>query len=148
MRGGMKQMNRLLHASFDRFARLVESRYDLAFRYLATHCRRRSLVVLVTSVIDEVNSNQIHQYLSNLSGKHLPLGILLRDRQLFSAADQEQPRDSALWRAAAAAEVLLWRHQVIADLRSKGVLALDVFPEAMTTPLVNQYLQIKARHLL
>ena len=27
-RGGMRQMNRLLHASFDRFPRLVESRYD------------------------------------------------------------------------------------------------------------------------
>lgn len=148
VRGGMKQMNRLLHAGFDRFPRLVESRYDLAFRYLATHCRRRSLVVLVTNVIDEVNSNQIHQYLSNLSGKHLPLGILLRDRQLFSAVEPDEPHDAALWRAAAAAEVLLWRHQVIADLRSKGVLALDVFPEAMTTPLVNQYLQIKARHLL
>ncbi len=30
-RGGMNQMNRLLHASFDRFPRLVESRYDQAF---------------------------------------------------------------------------------------------------------------------
>ena len=33
-RGGMNQMNRLLHASFDRFPRLVESRYDQAFLYL------------------------------------------------------------------------------------------------------------------
>ncbi len=30
----MNQMNRLLHASFDRFPRLVESRYDQAFVYL------------------------------------------------------------------------------------------------------------------
>ena len=40
-RGGMRQMNRLLHASFDRFPRLVETRYDHAFRYLNTHCRKR-----------------------------------------------------------------------------------------------------------
>jgi hypothetical protein len=27
-------------------------------------------------------------------------------------------------------------------------LSLDVFPEEMTAPLVNRYLEIKARHLL
>ena len=147
-RGGMQQMNRLLHASFDRFPRLVESRYDQAFRYLASHCRKRSLVVLVTNVLDEVNSRQIEQYLTNLVGRHLPLGILLRDRRLFEAVEVEHPQEPQLWRAAAAAEILAWRHQVLTDLQSKGVLSLDVFPEAMTAPLVNRYLEIKARHLL
>jgi len=147
-RAGMSQMNRLLHASFDRFSSLVESRYDLAFRYLASHCRKRSLVVLITNVIDEVNTNQIERYLTNLVGRHLPLGVLLRDRQLFDAVDVEHPTDQQLWTAAAAADILTWRHQVLSDLQSKGVLALDVFPEAMTAPLVNRYLEVKARHLL
>ena len=147
-RGGMNQMNRLLHACFDRFPRLVESRYDQAFRYLASHCRKRSLVVLVTNVIDEVNAGQIERYLANLVGRHLPLGILLRDRQLFNAAEVDHPRDDQLWLAAAASEILTWRHQVLTDLQSKGVLSLDVFPEEMTAPLVNRYLEIKARHLL
>ncbi len=147
-RSGMFQMNRLLRASFDRFPRLIESRYDLAFRYLASRCRRRSLVVLVTNVIDEVNANQIDRYLSNLVGRHLPLGVLLRDRRLFEAADVEHPSDEQLWPAAAAAEILTWRHQVLSDLQSKGVLSLDVFPDEMTAPLVNRYLEVKARHLL
>jgi uncharacterized protein (DUF58 family) len=147
-RNGMNQMNRLLHASFDRFPRLVESRYDQAFRYLASHSRKRSLVVLVTNVIDEVNANQVQQYLRNLVGRHLPLGVLLRDHQMFDAAERERPQGSAFWRAAAAAEILAWRHQVLTDLASKGTLTLDVFPEQMTAPLVNRYLEIKARHLL
>jgi uncharacterized protein (DUF58 family) len=151
---GMNHMNRLLHASFDRFPRLVESRYDLAFRYLASHCRRRSLVVLVTNLIDEVNSNQIERYLANLAGRHLPMAVLLRDHHLFDAVDKDGaggervPADEALWRAAAAADILTWRHQSLSDLQQKGVLALDVFPEQMTAPLINRYLEIKARHLL
>ncbi|MEO8494499.1 MAG: DUF58 domain-containing protein [Planctomycetota bacterium] len=151
-RSGMAQMNRLLHAGFDRFPRLVESRYDEAFVYLDTHCKKRSLVVLMTNLIDEVNSHQVHQYLTNLVGRHLPLGVLLRDHSLFDAADAVDPRfpatDRKLFRAAAAAEILTWRHQVLTDLEHRGVLALDVFPEDMTAPLVNQYLDIKARHLL
>ena len=146
--GGMNQMNRLLHASFDRFPRLVESRYDEAFLYLSARCRKRALVVLVTNVIDEVNANQIDRYLSSLVGRHLPLGVLLRDRQLFDAAEAANPRDRALYVAAAAADILAWRHQVLSDLASKGVLSLDVFPEELTAPLVNSYLKIKARHLL
>lgn len=147
-RGGMQQMNRLLHASFDRFPRLVESRYDQAFLYLGAHCRKRSLVVLLTNVIDEVNANQVHRYLSNIVGRHLPLGVLLRDRQMFEAVETPQPQGAALYRAAAAAEILGWRQQVLSDLQNRGVLALDVFPENLTAPLVNRYLDAKARHLL
>jgi len=147
-RPGMGQMNRLLHACFDRFPRLVESRYDLAFRHLAAHCRKRSLVVLVTNVIDEVNANQVERYLANLVGRHLPLAVLLRDRRLFAAVEPEHPADEQLWPAAAAAEVLIWRQQALSDLQRKGVLMLDCFPEAMTAPLINRYLQVKARHLL
>jgi uncharacterized protein (DUF58 family) len=147
-RSGMKQMNRLLHEAFDRFPRLVESRYDDAFLYLSRNHRKRSLVVLVTNIIDEVNANQVEQYLGTLVGRHLPLGVLLRDRRVFEAADASQPAGEALYRAAAAAEILSWRHQVLADLQAKGVLSLDVFPEELTAPLINRYLEIKARHLL
>jgi uncharacterized protein (DUF58 family) len=147
-RGGMKQTNQLLHAVFDRFPRLVESRYDQAFLYLNTHCKKRSLVVLVTNLIDEVNALQVHNYLSNLVGHHLPLGLLLRDHQLFDAAEQSSGPQADLFRAAAASEILSWRHQVLTDLEHAGVLMLDVFPEDMTAPLINSYLNLKARHLL
>ena len=141
-------MNHLLHASFNRFPQMDESRYDQAFFYLASHCKKRALVVLMTNLIDEVNANQIQQYLQTLVGRHLPLGVLMRDHRLFEAADLPAPQGAALYRAAAAAEILTWRHQLLTDLQHKGVLSLDVFPEDMTAPLVNQYLEIKARHLL
>ena len=147
-RGGRGQTNRLLHAGYNQFPRLVESRYDEAFLYLSNACRRRSLVVLCTNVIDQVNADQIHNYMGNLAGRHLPLAVLLRDRQLFAAADAPAESGLQLYRAAAAAEILGWRHQVISRLRHRGTLVVDVFPEDISTPLVNQYLQIKAKHLL
>jgi uncharacterized protein (DUF58 family) len=147
-KSGKKQMNQILHGVYDRFPTLVESRYDQAFRYLSTHCRKRSLVVLITNVIDEVNSNQIQQYLSNISGKHLPLGVLLRDRRVFEAVDDYEQEHDDIFLAGAAAEILAWRQQVITDMEHNGVLAVDAFPEDMTAKLLNQYLEVKARHLL
>ena len=141
-------MNRLIRASFDQFPRLVESRYDEAFLYLSNHCKQRSLVVMPTNVIDEVNAAQIVSYLSNLTSRHLPLGVLLRDRQMFDAADHPEGAPINLFRAAAAADILLWRQQVIADLHHRGVLVVDAFPENLAAPLVNEYLRVKAKHLL
>jgi uncharacterized protein (DUF58 family) len=145
-RSGSSQMNHLLHAVYDRFPRLVESRYEDAFLHMSARCRKRSLVVLITNVIDDVNARQIHQYLSLFAGRHLPLAVLLRDHRLFDAVEDE--RQSGIFQQAAAAEILAWRHQVIRDLQHHGVLVLDTFPEAMTAPLINQYLELKARHLL
>jgi len=148
-RPGTQHINRLLHASFDQRASHVESRYDEAFLYLRKHCRKRSLVVLLTNVIDEINSQQIRQYLGTLTSHHLPLGVLLRDDDLFSVVDNiDYSNRETVFQAAAAAEVLTWRHSVISDLQHSGVLALDVFPSQLTSTLVNQYLEIKARHLL
>ena len=147
-RGGRSQMNRLIHAGFDQFPRMVESRYDQAFLYLRNHCKRRSLVVLTTNVIDEVNAASITDHLGNINGQHLPMGVILRDRTLFDAADHPEGGDANLYRAAAAADILVWRDQVMKDLHHRGVLLVDTFPDELTAPLVNQYLEIKAKHLL
>ncbi|MGD9721943.1 MAG: DUF58 domain-containing protein [Pirellulales bacterium] len=147
-RGGLNQMNQLLHAAFDRFPRLVESRYDEAFVYLNARCRKRSLVILLTNVVDEVNSSQVSRYLTSVVGRHLPLAVMLRDHAIFDAAAVAPDSDQALYRSAAANEIVSWRRGVLRDLEHQGVLSLDVFPEQMTAPLVNRYLEIKARHLL
>ena len=95
-KGGIQHNNQLLHAVFNRFPTLVESRYDQAFLYLNTHCKKRSLVVLITNLIDEVNSHQVQSYLTNLVGRHLPLGVLLRDHRLFDAADRNAHQQRAV----------------------------------------------------
>ncbi len=146
--GGRSQMNRLIQAGFDQFPKLVESRYDQAFLYLSGHCKRRSLVVLATNVIDEVNAAAVVDYLTNINGQHLPLGVLLRDREMFAAADSPDGDPFQMYRAAAAADILLWRDQVLKDLEHRGVLTIDAFPDELTAPLVNQYLEVKAKHLL
>ncbi len=152
-RGGKQQLNRMVQAVHDVHPELVESRFDLAFLHLLTHCRKRTLSILITNVMDDRNATQIKAQLSNLVGRHLPMAVLLRDRDLFDAVEtaSEQvphPRESNLYRAGAAADILCWRQQVLLDLRHGGVLTLDTFPEKLTAPLVNEYLRIKSHHLL
>ncbi len=154
---GRKQLNRMVHAVHDLEPRLVESRFDSAFLHLHQHCRKRTLVILVTNVTDDVNAGQVLSQAKNLVGKHLPLTVLLRDREIFNPVTryfERQPppasarNDIGFYRAAAAADLLLWRHQVLTELRHAGVLTLDTFATELTAPLINQYLEIKASKLL
>jgi hypothetical protein len=102
----------------------------------------------MTNVFDEVNARQIGDHLGNIVGRHLPLGVFLRDQDLFAMADNAPDHGPGLYSGAVAASMLTWRERVLAGLRLKGALTLDVFPNELTAPLINQYLQIKARHLL
>lgn len=148
LRGGAHQMNRILHGLFDRFPSMTQSNFDDAFLYFSKRCRRRTMVVLITNVIDDVTASQVTGYLSSLTNRHLPVLVLLRDHRLFDAADNPALDPGTLYRSAAASQILMWRHEVIRKIRDSGVLTIDAFPDQLTAPLVNQYLEIKAKHLL
>jgi uncharacterized protein (DUF58 family) len=146
--GGPRRINRLVHGVHNIFPEMVEPRYDRAFIELEQRCRKRSLVVLMTNLFDDLSAQLAGVYLRNVRGRHLPLGVFLRDHDLFAVADRAPDAGLGLYQGAAAAALLNWRERVLAGLRLSGVLTLDVFPEELTAVLVNRYLEIKARHLL
>lgn len=157
-RGGHGQLNRMVAAVHDVQPRLVESRADTALLHLQRHCRKRTLLVVLTNLIDDRNAERIKSHLAPTVGRHLPLVALLRDRAVFDPVETwERDHDhrrldggdgGLLTRAGAAADILLWRRQVLADLEGAGVLTLDARPEDLTAALVSEYLAIKARRLL
>ncbi|MHC5541485.1 DUF58 domain-containing protein, partial [Singulisphaera rosea] len=142
------KIRRLVHGVHNVFPQLVESRYDRAFVELEKRCRKRSLVVLMSNLFDDVNAGLVVDHLANLVGRHLPLGVFLRDHDIFALADNAPDKGPGLYQGAAAASLLNWRERVLSGLRKRGALTLDVFPDDLTAPLINEYLQIKARHLL
>ncbi len=145
---GARRIGRLVHAVHNLFPELVEPRLDRAFLELEHRCRKRSLVVLLTSALDELDVRNTGDYLQNLSGRHLPVGVFLRDHSFFAMADPPRGKGIALYQSAAAASILNDRERAMARLRGRGVFTLDVFPEQLTARLVNRYLEIKAKHLL
>jgi uncharacterized protein (DUF58 family) len=146
--GGARRIDRLVHSVHNVFPEMIEPRYDRAFVELERRCRKRSLVILMTNLFDDVNGQIIADHLGNVVGRHLPLGVFLRDQDIFALADRAPDQGPGLYSGAAAAALLNWREKAIAGLKRRGVLTLDVFPDDLTAPLINQYLEIKARHLL
>ena len=86
--GGPRRINRMIHSVHNLFPELVEPRFDRAFVELEKRCRKRSLVILISNLFDDVNAQIVGDHLGNLVGKHLPLGVFLRDQDIFTLADK------------------------------------------------------------
>lgn len=126
----------------------VESNYQLMFEHLRVRLKRRSLVILFTDIIDDINYQVFYKQLSVLNRKHLPLIILLRDTLLMENADLVPGKIEDVYRSAAAAEMFLRRVDVIKKFRQKKINLLDLLPHEVTPSLIDKYLELKSRNLV
>lgn len=155
--GGNRQLGKLIHAIHDIHPETVESRFDLAFAELKKRCRRRSLVVFMTNLFDEFHARWASSCLQGLVGQHVPLAIFLSQADLLALADKgleyfgpkgADLTDKQLGESTAAADLLNHRHDLLDRLRREGAYVLDLDAREITARLINQYLEIKAKHLI
>lgn len=127
-------------------ARLVEPDYAAAFRTLGARHRKRSLLVIFSDVIDRRASAAIIAHTTRAASRHLPLVVALRNDELLAAAQPAADADpSRLYESAAAEELVMARAEALRGMRQTGVDVLDISPRAMTSSVINRYLEIKAR---
>ncbi len=143
-----------LHAVRDAFVPLAatmrEPDYAAAFRFLAAHQRKRSLIVFITDVIDPRASQALIAHVSRSASRHLVVAVALQRTTPFSR--RRFPRAAGgpdvLYESAAAEELILAREEALLRMRRAGVSVLDVSPQAMTASVINKYLEIKSRGAL
>ena len=147
-KGGARSGGRLIRTLYDVFPSLDEPDYAMAFRWLTTHVRRRSLVVLVTAVADGVNAELSASLVGGLARRHLVLSVWLQDPEVERLLQAPASEPADLWRRCAAAEFVARRDSSLRGLRKKGALVVDCPPEDLTGALLSRYLEVKARRLL
>jgi uncharacterized protein (DUF58 family) len=145
---GRRALRQVLDALAGVEGRLVEPHYPAAFAYLAARSRKRALTVLFTDVIDRTASEAFVAQAGTLRPRHLPLAVTLRDPALERLASARPATVDAAYERAAAEELLEARDAALAELRSRGVLVLDVLPDGAAKAVVEQYERLKRRALL
>lgn len=146
--GGRRSGERMIHATYDLFPSGDNSDFGAAFRHLSAVMRRRSLVVLLTAVQDEVSAENAAAVVRAMGTRHLPLCVWLGDPDLTAMIDNPAPDLESWFVRAAAAELVGWRERSLADLRRSGALVVDCPPDQLTGELLGAYLEVKARRLL
>lgn len=145
---GKRALRTILDALATVQGKLVEPNYPAAFAWLAQHNRKRALTVLFTDLIDRTASEVLVAQVGTLRPRHLPLAVALRDPALDRLATTRPSTTDAAFERAAAEELLQARDVALAEIRSRGVLVLDVHPSAAAESVVAQYDVLKRRALL
>ncbi len=145
---GPRHYGHILDSSYNLEPRLEEARFHVAFSNLSWRLRTRSLVIIFTDLIDERASTSLVRFNLGLSPRHLPLVVAMSDNEVIEVADEIPKQERDLYRQGIASEILNRREQLIAKLRSSGVLVIDTEPDRISAALLDKYLEIKSRRLL
>jgi uncharacterized protein (DUF58 family) len=147
-RRGHDQVNRLMESLYGLEPQMIEPSYKRAFNFFSANCHRRSLVIILTDLVDRDASAELLANASQLVPRHLPLIITIGDTDLRELVAGAPASSADVYRQAVAEEILRQREEALTRIRHAGGLALDVPAGRLSLELVNKYLEVKERGLL
>jgi uncharacterized protein (DUF58 family) len=147
-RRGRDQINRVMEALYNVEPQMIEPSYRHAFNFISTNCHRRSLVVILTDLVDRDASAELLAYASKLIPRHLPLIVTIADSNLRALVRMRPATPADVYQQSVAEEILRQREEALSHIRQLGGLALDVPAGNLSFELVNKYLEVKERGLL
>lgn len=145
---GREQLDAALEALYPIEPEMIEPSYARAFEFIAANCKRRSLVVLLTDLVDEEGSRELLTSLKLLRPRHLPLVVTIADRDLKAVVREAPASVRDLFTQSVAEEIITYRETALRLVESQGGLALDVTAAVLAPALLEKYLQVKERGLL
>jgi uncharacterized protein (DUF58 family) len=145
---GIRHINTVLEALYDLEPELIEPSYSRAFRFIASNIKKRSLIIIITDLIDKDASERFLNALKLLRPNHLPLVTTVGDRDLYSVVSSIPKDSKELFLQSAAEEILLQRETALKMVESIGGLAIDVTTSTLAPKLIETYLKIKERALI
>ncbi|HWP41810.1 MAG TPA: DUF58 domain-containing protein [Blastocatellia bacterium] len=147
-RRGHDQINQLMEALYNVDPQMIEPSYKRAFNFFDANCHRRSLVVILTDLVDRDASAELLAHTSKLVPRHLPLIVTIGDTDLRQLVREAPASATDVYRQSVAEEILRQREEALSRIRHAGGLALDVPAGQLSLELVNKYLEVKERGLL
>lgn len=110
--------------------------------------KRRSLIVWLTDLAETTMTPEVIEAASMMMPRHLVLFVVIGQPDLGELAAKTPKSESEMYQVAAAQETVHRRELLLARLRERGALALEVSSGVVSPALVNAYLQIKERNQL
>jgi uncharacterized protein (DUF58 family) len=138
----------LSEALYDLEPRFEEADYAKVLSFVGGQLRRRSLVVLLTDVVDPIAQSFVLAELSALARRHLVLCLFMNDAAVATelASRPESPQDA--YRLDVALGLAFERRAAAANLERRGIVVVDAPARTLGIALIDEYLRIKQRGLL
>lgn len=141
---GRAQLGQVVEALYDLEPVLAESDYAGAFAETLGRFRRRTLLVVLTDLVEQAVDEWLVPALPLIVRDHVVIVAAVRDPDVARWAAATADDASATYRRAAALASLAERRRTVARLRGLGVTVLDAPPGTLSAALADAYLHVKA----
>jgi uncharacterized protein (DUF58 family) len=109
---------------------------------------RRALVLWITDLAETAMRPEVMDGAMQLLRRHVLLFVAMAQPEVNRIAETRPKNVEQMFLAAAAQEMAARRELLLAQLRERGALTLDLDPETLASSVLNQYLAVKERALV
>ena len=145
---GVNSLSTIIESVYSAESQWRESDFSQMYSVLQSRQSKRSLIVVISDILDSETTKRFRLSLSKLASRHVVLFSVLQTPLLQQIANS--PVESILEgsKKAVAFRILADRERAIHSLRHSGVHVVDVVPDRLTVPLINQFIELRHRNLL
>lgn len=126
----------------------LESDYWHVVARIMDKLKRRSLIIMITDILDVPGSRGLMQNLIRAARKHLVLCVVFVEREIYRSADMIPANTDETYLKAAASHLTVERLTALEQMRARGILVLETTPDKLSLALIRRYLEIRQSDLL
>ena len=143
-RANRDQVGLVTEAMFDLEPELVASDYRGAFTETLARFRRRSMLIVLSDLVEQAVGQSLLPALPMVSRRHLVVVAAVTDPDVLRWATEPALDAEAAYRKASAVSALQARARAAARLRALGAIVVDAPPGKLAAELTDAYLDAKA----
>ncbi|MEE2643206.1 MAG: DUF58 domain-containing protein [Planctomycetota bacterium] len=133
----------LTECVYDARSEYRESNFASMFSTLQARQQKRSLVIVISDILDRETSTRFRNSLASLARQHLVLFAALKTPVLKNLLEKKSEALQDGFEKAVTFRLLRDRSEAIQSIQQAGVQILDVEPSELTTPLINRFIELR-----
>lgn len=145
---GLASMNAVSSCIYDARTRWHESDFSQMFSTLQRRQYRRSMIIVLSDIVDAETTQRFRGSLATLAKRHVMLFAALQTPVLEQVTVEPVSGSADTTRKAIAYQLLRERARALHSVERSGIQILDVTPDRLTVPLINQFVELRQRSLI
>jgi uncharacterized protein (DUF58 family) len=145
---GLSSMNAISSCVYAASTRWRESDFSQMFATLQQRQSKRSMVIVLSDIVDAETTQRFRASLATLAKRHVILFAALQTPVLQQVTSTSVTGSNDATQKAVAYQLLRERTRALHTVERSGVNILDVTPDRLTVPLINQFIELRQKSLI
>ena len=141
-------MNAISSCVYAAETRWHESDFSQMFATLQRRQSKRSMIIVLSDIVDAETTQRFRGSLASLAKRHVILFAALQTPILEKVTNTTVAVSDDATRTAVAYQLLRERAQALHTVERSGVNILDVTPDRLTLPLINQFVELRQSSII